>query len=81
MNRMTYEEVVAHFGGLTKAAQALETSKQTVHHWNDHKRIPSKWQLKIQRATRGRLKADKTSLQDARLFIAATKGNGAFAKA
>ncbi|HZM36004.1 MAG TPA: Cro/CI family transcriptional regulator [Burkholderiales bacterium] len=68
---MRYEEVVAHFGGVTKTAQALETKKQVVHHWSDHARIPSKWQLKIQRRTRGRLKADKRSRDDARIFLSA----------
>jgi hypothetical protein len=51
---MTYAQLIRHYGSLTRAAQALELSKQTVNYWKDAKRIPDRWQLEI---------ASKTPLQ------------------
>lgn len=63
---MNYKELVGHFGGPTKAAQVLGLSlKQTVHAWKGRARIPSKWQLKAEALSRGRLKADRQAHQDA----------------
>lgn len=64
---MNYKDLVAHFGGPSKAAQVLglEDKRQTVHAWQYRPRIPSKWQLKAEALSRGRLKADRQAHQDA----------------
>lgn len=54
---MLYEELIDHFGGLTKAAKALELSKQTVHGWKARGAIPFEAQFRIQLKTKHRLKA------------------------
>jgi hypothetical protein len=55
---MNYNRMLAHFGGLKKTAQALETSMQTVHQWKVRGNIPPKWQIKAHRRSEGRLKPD-----------------------
>ena len=64
---MNYKELEAHFGGPTRTAQVLGIKKkQTVHAWGlPGRRIPSKWQLKAEVLSRGRLKADRQAHQDA----------------
>lgn len=62
---MNYKQVLAHFGGLSKAAQALGVERQNVHNWGARGRIPSRWQLKAERISCGRLKADAASKRDA----------------
>jgi hypothetical protein len=64
---VNYKELVGHFGGPTKAAQVLGLElKQTVHAWGQQgRRIPSKWQLKAEALSRGKLKADRQAHQDA----------------
>jgi hypothetical protein len=55
---MTYDQVINHFGSLTKAAQALGLAKQNVHNWGARGRIPFKWQIKLAGMSGGALKAD-----------------------
>lgn len=62
---MKYEQVVGYFGGLTKAADALEVDRRLVHSWGARGRIPSLWQLKIEVLTAGGLPADKKSKSEA----------------
>lgn len=72
--KMKYEQVVAHFGGVSKTAQALGLIKQTVHAWGIRKRIPAKWQLKIEVKTG--LKADVAVRREALKFASYVQRNG-----
>ena len=61
---MNYNELVKHYGGLTKAAQALGfKNKQTVHAWKERRRIPTRWQLLIESETG--LRADQQARDEA----------------
>lgn len=60
--KMTYNQIVDHYGGLSKAAQALGFSRQRVHAWKKI-RIPSDEQLRIAALTG--LKADRQSYKQA----------------
>lgn len=62
---MKYEQLVGHFGGLTKAAQALGLKRQTVHAWGIRKRIPSRWQMRIAALTGGELSVDRATRKEA----------------
>lgn len=66
---MNYNDLIAHWGGLSKAAQALGLERQKVFVWKK-RRIPSKWQLKASTASKGRLKPDATAKQDAATVVA-----------
>ena len=56
---MRYDQVVGHFGGPTKTADALGIDdRRTVHAWKK-RGIPSFWQLKIESVTDGDLQADR----------------------
>ena len=55
---MTYKQVVAHYRGLSKAAQALGIKRQNVYAWSRRRRIPSRWQMRLEADTGGGLKAD-----------------------
>lgn len=70
---MTYNQIVDHYGGLSKAAQALGFSKQRIFAWKQI-RIPSDVQFEIAAATG--LKADRQAYKDA-AKIAAYVQNGA----
>lgn len=62
---MNYEQAIKHFGGCVHVARALGIdNKQTVHYWRG-RRIPSKWQMKIESLTRGKLRADEDARKDA----------------
>jgi len=58
---MTYNQIVEHYGGLSKAAQALGYTRQRVNAWK-RIRIPSDVQLKI--AALSGLKADRKAHND-----------------
>ena len=60
---MLYEELLSHFGGLSKAARALKIRKQTVHSWKARGAIPFEAQFRIQLKTKGRLRADLSELE------------------
>ena len=68
--RMTYEQLVGHYRGLTKAAQALGLKRQTVHAWGIRKHIPSRWQIEIEGKTDGRLRADSAARREALVLAA-----------
>jgi len=55
---MNYKQVVAHFGGLTKAAQALGVKRQNVHNWGARRKIPAVWQVRLENMSSGKLRAD-----------------------
>jgi hypothetical protein len=69
---MTYNQVVAHYRGLSKAAKALGLSRQTVHSWRRLKRIPSGRQIRIEAKTG--LKADKAARREAAELVAFLNG-------
>jgi hypothetical protein len=54
---VTYDDLIEHFGGCTKAAKALDLPKQTVNRWREAG-IPDAQQFEIQKRTGGELKAD-----------------------
>lgn len=61
---MNYQQLAAHFGGPTKAAEALGIEdRQTVHGWS-RRGIPAKWQVKVEVITDGKLRADKASRRE-----------------
>lgn len=62
---MVYQQLVAFFGGLTRAAEALDVSKQTVDSWK-RRRIPSGQQFKVHRLSSGKLKLDPQAKRDAK---------------
>ena len=59
---MTYNQIVEHYGGLSKAAQALGFSRQRMHAWKQI-RIPSDVQLQIASLTG--LQPDRKAYQHA----------------
>lgn len=61
---MKYKDLVGHFGGLTKAADALGIDRRMVDAWKK-RRIPSKWQMKAQTLSEGALQADREALEEA----------------
>jgi hypothetical protein len=65
---MTYNEIVDHYGSLTKASQALEYSKQRISNWR-HIRIPSDIQIRI--AARTGLRADRQARREIEELTAA----------
>lgn len=64
---MTYEQLVAHFGGPTKAGDALGLDRRHVFNWKD-RRIPSKWQMKAEMVSRNKLRADRPARKEATEF-------------
>lgn len=71
---MNYSQVERHYGGPSKAAQALGLQRQTVHAWKSRKRIPSRWQIKLEALTG--LKADKEARREAAELASWVKRNG-----
>lgn len=61
---MTRDEAVKHYGNQTKLGQALGVKQSTVSGWKEC--IPPIHQLRLQKLTRGKLKADETALKPAR---------------
>ncbi len=59
---MNIDEVITHFGGLQATANALNRSKQSVHHWVKTKKIPLISQCHIEHLTHGQFKADTSGL-------------------
>lgn len=72
---MNYKQVEKHYGGATKIAQALGLKyKQTAHNWQYRKRIPSRWQIKIEALTG--LKADGAARREAADLASYVQRNG-----
>lgn len=55
---MTFNDVVSHFGGLTKASRAIRIKPSSVFIWQT-RRVPDYRQFQIEKLTKGALKADK----------------------
>jgi len=66
---MKYEQLIEHFGGLSKSARALDTDRRLVFGWKG-KRIPSHWQSKIEVETEGALLADGRTREEAKMYAA-----------
>lgn len=73
---MEYKELVRHFGGLSKAARKLGITRQTVYAWNQRNRIPSRWQVRIERISKGELLADAESKREVMEMVAYVNGQG-----
>lgn len=58
---MTKSDVIAHFGGTVKAANALNLTKGAVSLWDEE--LPLKTQCYIEVATNRALKADRKQLK------------------
>lgn len=56
---MKLEQVVKHFKTQTAAALALGLTQPTLSNWKKRGFIPAIQQLRIEKATKGKLKADK----------------------
>lgn len=54
---MKPKDVVKHFGGIVKAAEALGVSRQAIYIWLQRKKIPPQRAYQIQVITGGTLKA------------------------
>lgn len=62
---MDYEQLCDFFGGPTKAAEALGMEdRRQVATWKG-RRIPSKWQIKAENKSGGKLKADRDAREEA----------------
>lgn len=62
---MNYDQLVAFFDGPTKAAEALGLEdRRQVATWKG-RRIPSKWQIKAENISDGKLKADREAKEEA----------------
>lgn len=57
MLRMTYNELIAHFGSEARAAAARDIPRQTVHRWKGRE-IPLDQQVRYEIVTNGALLAD-----------------------
>ena len=56
---MLKETVLAHFGGsVQRTADAIGVTRSAVYQWKDGEPIPAESALKVQAATRGKLKVD-----------------------
>jgi len=58
---MNVDQVIKHFGGEMEAATALCYSLQSIKNWESTRKIPNSAQRYIERATNGKLKADKVA--------------------
>lgn len=54
---MTYTQIVKHFGGVSKAAQAIGMTRQCLYEWRRRGGIPYPRQLYIQEVSKGKLRA------------------------
>lgn len=62
---MTYDQLCEFFDGPTKAAEALGLEdRRQVATWKG-RRIPSKWQIKAENISGGKLKADREAREEA----------------
>lgn len=62
---MVYDDLVAHFGGLSSAARALDVDRRIVDGWKV-RRIPTRHQLKARHLANGKLKLDQQAKREAR---------------
>jgi hypothetical protein len=55
---MTYADIIAHFGNVAAAAQALGFTQRAVYQWNNRGRVPELAQRRLEELTHGKLKRD-----------------------
>ena len=55
---MRVDQVIKYYGSQVAVAEALNVRQPTVSMWRKRGRVPQLQQLRIERATRGKLKAD-----------------------
>lgn len=55
---MTVDQLVSHFKTQTRAAEKCGFTQSQISNWKKRGRIPALAQLKVQKKTRGTLKAD-----------------------
>lgn len=73
---MTYNQIDTYYSGCSAAAKALGIkNKQTVHAWKTKVRVPTPWQLEIERLTGGKLKADAAARREARKMASYVNGS------
>lgn len=65
---MNYQDLLTHFRRPSDAAKALGLDRRLVNEWKG-RRIPSRHQLKAERVTKGILKADAQSHEEANEFV------------
>lgn len=62
---MNYKDLCSHFGGPTETADALGMKdRRQVATWKK-RRIPSRWQIKAQAVSEGKLTADRKARKEA----------------
>lgn len=54
---MNFDKLIAHFGSQVAAADAIGVTQPTLSNWKKRGHIPHLQQLRIEHATKGRLKA------------------------
>lgn len=64
---MKKNDVISHFGTMTKAAEALGLTKSAISQWPDE--IPQLRAFEIERLTGGKLKAEFNHYQQAQMLL------------
>lgn len=59
---MTKQEAIDYYGGAPALATALNVSRQAIYQWES---VPDLQQLRLEKITGGKLKADKNITTDA----------------
>ena len=65
-NDMTPQDIVLFFGSQAEAGRQLGVTRAIVSYWEKRNIVPVSTQLKIEVATRGKLKADKSLIKKIR---------------
>ena len=60
---MKFDQLIDHFGSQVAAAEALGLTQPTLSNWKKRGRIPHLQQLRIEHATKGKLKASPEILK------------------
>ena len=55
---MTVDDVIAYFGSLYKVRDKTDFSMRTAYNWRERGFIPIKSQIRLEKITKGALKAD-----------------------
>lgn len=55
---MKFDQLIKHFGTQLAAANAIGVSQPTLSNWKTRGKIPALQQIRIEHATKGKLKAD-----------------------
>ncbi len=55
---MNFDKLIAHFGSQVAAADAIGVTQPTLSNWKKRGNIPHLQQLRIEHATKGKLKAE-----------------------